>query len=333
VTVPLVAGYSDLVLVGGGGLGDVYRAVRVSTGGPVAIKVVREVGDMEATERRVLRELEALLKLKGHPNVVQVEEVIKRGTILALVMEFVSGGTLMDLLQRNGPLSSAQALIALTEVARALNDAHALGVVHRDIKPHNVMVSQFGQCKVCDFGIAALAKDTGYTDRTNALSYRYASPEEIDDEPEIGPPADVYSLGVSLRQLLTGETNPDRARMVSSTLDNEPAQRDLRTRLSRLADEMTARVALARPTASQVLNRAQEFDHELGVHGRAATVLDGRSRDNVRTPNDDAPTVIRPERSRPWPPPGSGEASSDQPRPGTPNELPDPSSSATNWWE
>ena len=174
-------GYHDVVRVGSGGLGDVYRAVRASTGGAVAIKVVRELGDREATERRVRRELHALLQLKGHPNVVQIEELIEHPTGLALVMEYVGGGSLMDLLDRGGWLTPSQALAAMADIARALADAHSLGIVHRDVKPHNVMIGQFGQCKVCDFGIAAVLKNAAYTDRTSALSYRYASPEEIED--------------------------------------------------------------------------------------------------------------------------------------------------------
>lgn len=158
-------GYDEIEVVGSGGLGDVYRARRASTGGHVAIKVVREQVDREATDRRVRRELEALLKLKGHPNVVQIEELIALPTGLALVMEYVGGGSLMEFLKTNGPLDPAQAVAAMTDVSRALGDAHTRGIVHRDIKPHNVMLGEFGQCKVCDFGIAAVFKDTAYTDR------------------------------------------------------------------------------------------------------------------------------------------------------------------------
>ena len=346
-------GYRDIEKVGAGGLGDVYRAIRESTGGDVAIKVVREHGDRDTTDRRVRRELDALLKLKGHPNVVQIEELITLPTGLALVMEFVGGGSLMDLLNTYGPLRPAHVVVAIADITRAIADAHALGIVHRDIKPHNVMVGQFGQCKVCDFGIAAVLKDTAYTDRTSALSYRYASPEELDDAPDIGPATDVYSLGVTLRQLMSGETKEQRATVVIDErcqfLQLSAVERETFRALEELAARMTSHVALMRPTAAEVLAKVREFERDLGAtrvtslhsHAPDAVVDDTEPRRQTPEPSDTQPRAKR-ATPTPVPPPPSDLDDRTVIRPRAPQPpaaepplrpLPNPNTTPDRWWE
>ena len=360
-------GYSNVAKVGSGGLGDVYSAIRDSTGGNVAIKVVRELGDRDATDRRVRRELDALLKLKGHPNVVQIEELISLPTGLALVMEYVSGGSLMAFLEASGPLSPAMAVAAMADVTRAIADAHSLGIVHRDIKPHNVMVGQFGQCKVCDFGIAAILKDTEYTDRTSALSYRYASPEELEDAPDIGPATDVYSLGVTVRQLLTAETNEARARQVADERRDfgqlSHLQRDALVALLALLEEMTNRDAAKRPTASAALAAVRQLERNLGAERAASLTAGPAIADAADTSPSGTPrpvpeavqsepdgdgsaegrTIRRPARELPSPT-GPDDRTVVRPRrqppaapvatPGeTPRQLPNPNSAPDRWWE
>ena len=141
-------GYLDAIQIGEGGLGNVYRATRESTGGVVAIKELREVGVGSPVWHRARRELEVLLRLRGHPNVIYVDEIIEGPLGPCLVMEFAPGGSLMDRLTTAGPLPAPELVLVGQHVSQALLAAHRLGVVHRDVKPHNLLVGSFGQVKV-----------------------------------------------------------------------------------------------------------------------------------------------------------------------------------------
>ncbi len=204
-------GYDQLVLVGEGGLGRVYRAVRLSTGGVVAIKELRDIAEASPAWRRAVREVEAMLRLKGHPCVVSVEEIVQGPNGPCIVMEYMAGGSLFDRLQ-HGPLSAAEVVLVGHQVAQALSAAHSVGVIHRDVKPHNILVGGFGQVKIGDFGIAAVIRESGQRTQTQALTLAYASPEELDGSDEVGPAADVYSLAATLGHLATGRKPSFRER-------------------------------------------------------------------------------------------------------------------------
>ena len=206
-------GYRDAIQVGEGGLGSVYRAVRESTGSVVALKELREVGVGSPVWHRARRELDAMLRLRGHPHVVYVEEIIEGPLGPCLVMEFAPGGSLMDRLTAAGSLTAPELVLVGQHVSQALVAAHRLGIVHRDVKPHNLLVGAFGQVKVCDFGIAALTRGAGGRTQTQAITLAYASPEELDGADEVGPPADVYSFGATLLHLATGHRPSFRERM------------------------------------------------------------------------------------------------------------------------
>lgn len=204
----VLAGYVEVEQIGRGGIGDVYRATRASTGATVAIKVLRDVGDGSAAWRRARRELAALVSLAGHAHVVQVHEVLDLDGHPALVMEYVSGGSIGDLLsRRDGVLTAGEVAVVGAHAARALVAAHEQAIVHRDVKPQNLLVDAYGHVKLCDFGVAALARSGEFHDRTTALSMRYASPEDLEDPSdgvEVGSPSDVYSLGATLLHLARG---------------------------------------------------------------------------------------------------------------------------------
>ena len=292
-------GYSDVRRVGEGGLGNLYRAVRDSTGGVVAIKELRDVGVGSPVGHRARRELEALLRLKGHPYVVSVEEIIEGPAGPCLVMEFATGGSLMDRLA-SGPFTGPELVLVGQHVALALNAAHDLGIVHRDVKPHNLLIGSFGQVKVCDFGIAALVRGAEGRTQTQAITLTYASPEELDGAEEVGPPADVYSFGATLLHLATGRRPSFRDRMGSDLGEELAANADpIVDEVLDLIRECLARDPENRPTMTDLASRFDEMSARLGqfrIQGFRVTAPARAAFPEMRNPpqlSPQAPTVQR----------------------------------------
>jgi len=218
-----VVGYGDCVLIGRGGVGEVYRSTRLSTGATVAIKVLQQVSDESAAWRRTRRELAAMVALAGHAHVIGVIEVHDLPGGPALVMEYAPGGSVGDLLaHRPAPRGIGEAVLIAEHAARALVAAHAQGIVHRDIKPHNLLIDGYGQVKLCDFGIASLARSEEFRSQTHAVSLRYASPEDLEGDRDAGPSTDIYSLGATLLHLVHGAPPSLRERLVGWEPPDEP---------------------------------------------------------------------------------------------------------------
>jgi hypothetical protein len=206
-TEPTVPGYHVVARIGRGGLGDVYRARRHASGETVAIKILRDVSDSSVAWHRTRRELAALTALGGHPNVIQPVELLELTEGPALVMEHAPGGSVADLIEerpQQPPMNVDEVVFVGRQTAAALVATHARGIVHRDIKPQNLLITAAGQIKLCDFGIAALTADEQYRTRTNAVSMRYASPEDLEHDQEVGLASDIYSLGATLLHLAHG---------------------------------------------------------------------------------------------------------------------------------
>ncbi|MGI8334019.1 bifunctional protein-serine/threonine kinase/phosphatase [Actinomadura scrupuli] len=202
-------GYTVLEALGEGGYATVYRARQLNPKRNVAIKVV-DLRVRERDLRRFQREVEAAARLSAHPNVVTLHAAGALGDGRPyLVMEMCTGGSLADWLRINGPLPPARVREIGVHIAGALGQAHRLGVLHRDIKPHNLLLTEFGQVALADFGIAALPEPGRELSVTlNTMTPAYASPESFDGaEPTAA--ADVYSLGATLYALLAGR--PPRA--------------------------------------------------------------------------------------------------------------------------
>ncbi|RAS68862.1 serine/threonine protein kinase [Lentzea atacamensis] len=206
MTAPHIPGLTDLRPLGAGGFATVYRAHQAQLGRDVAVKIDNRVLADERDRRRFIREAHAAAKLSGHPHVVGVHDanITAHGTPY-MVMELCTGGSLADQLDQRGPLPHEQVRDLGIKLADALSAAHAEGVLHRDIKPGNILVDRYGTPKLADFGLAALLDAQGGSTVTrDALSPSYAPPEAF-AMAEPTPQADVYSLAATLYTLLAGK--------------------------------------------------------------------------------------------------------------------------------
>ena len=192
--------------LGSGGMADVYLAHDNILERDVALKVMstRYATDEEFVER-FKREAQSAAAL-SHPNIVSIFDrgESEDGTYY-IAMEYLPGGTLKDRIMSKGALPARTAAAVALQIAEALQCAHERGVIHRDIKPHNILITESGDVKVTDFGIARAASSSTMT-RTGSIlgTAHYISPEQAMGEP-VGPASDLYSLGVVLYEMLTGE--------------------------------------------------------------------------------------------------------------------------------
>lgn len=195
--------YEILERIGTGGMAIVYKAKCHRLNRLVAIKILKsDLAQNEEFRRRFNAESQAVAQL-SHPNIVSVYDVSKGGDIEYIVMELIDGITLKQYMEKRGQLNWRESLHFITQIMRGLSHAHSRGIIHRDIKPQNIMVLRDGSVKVADFGIACLA-DSAQTLTQEALgSVHYISPEQArGDRPDAR--SDIYSSGVVLYEMLTG---------------------------------------------------------------------------------------------------------------------------------
>jgi eukaryotic-like serine/threonine-protein kinase len=200
--------------IGSGGFGTVYEAWDGRLERPVAVKAI-EAGAATAPER-VLREAQAAARL-NHPGIVTLYEMGEEDGSALLVTELVEGATL-DRMRRTGELSDREVGEIGADLCEALDHAHARGVVHRDVKPQNVLVTAEGEprAKLMDFGVARIADATALTAPGGVLgTLAYMAPEQAEGR-EAGPEADVYSLALTLYECWAGE-NPNRRSTPAAT--------------------------------------------------------------------------------------------------------------------
>lgn len=206
-------------LVGIGGMAMVFEADDLLKKTTVAVKILKEeFAADEVSVQRFINESKAVLML-SHPNIVKIFDVSVKGEYKYIVMEYIDGITLKAYMQRKGMLSVKETIAYSIQILRALEHAHLGGVVHRDIKPQNIMLLRSGQIKVTDFGIAKLpdAKTLTATDKAIGTVY-YISPEQAAGEKGIDRRTDLYSVGVLMYEMITGKLPFDGENPVSIAL-------------------------------------------------------------------------------------------------------------------
>jgi len=205
-------------LIGIGGMANVYRAYDVIDDRVVAIKILRdEHMSNDELQRRFRNESKAISVL-SHPNIVKVFDVSFSEKVQYIVMEYIDGITLKEYIEQQGVIRWKEAVHFLVQILRALQHAHDKGIVHRDIKPQNMMLLRDGTVKVTDFGIARFARndDSTLSDKTIG-SVHYISPEQAQGAPTDGR-TDIYSVGVMMYEMLTGQLPFDADTPVSVAL-------------------------------------------------------------------------------------------------------------------
>ncbi|MBX3474248.1 MAG: serine/threonine protein kinase [Planctomycetes bacterium] len=250
-----------LAELGTGGMGKVFKGHHLGLDKPVAVKVMGHqlAGDSMA-KARFLREARTAAKL-DHSGIVRVLDVNEEGGVPYIVMEYIEGTDLAALLKQHGALDGMATLRAVAQVADGLANAHAEGIVHRDIKPHNIFAAKDGRVKLGDFGLArAVEQVTELTMPGAAIGTAYyMSPEQAQGK-DVDQRSDIYSLGVTAWHLLTGQTPYTGTTPVSIAVQH--VNNDIpyeRERFGHLPDpvvylliSMTARDPARRPTAQAV---------------------------------------------------------------------------------
>jgi eukaryotic-like serine/threonine-protein kinase len=211
--------------LGVGGMGIVYRAKYLKNGAYVAVKVLSP--DLMADEKiavRFQREM-AILKKLQHPHIVKYYGGSSSGPTKYYAMELVKGGSLEQMLRKRGPLDWELAVDYAIQIAKALEHAHAAGVIHRDLKPANLLVTRDG-LKLTDFGIARDTQSTALTAAGKTLgTMAYMAPEQISGRHPVGAKTDLYALGCVIFEMLTGRTvfqSETQPEMLFKHLDEEP---------------------------------------------------------------------------------------------------------------
>ena len=207
--------YELLERIGEGGMADVYRATDVVDNKTVAVKILKkEFAENEEFLRRFRNESKAIAVL-SHPNIVKIFDVGFSDRIQFIVMEYIDGFTLNEYMDQEGQLDWRDAVHYILQILRALQHAHSKGIVHRDIKPQNIMMLPDGTIKVMDFGIAKFAREDGKTGTDKAIgTVHYISPEQARGG-VTDAKSDLYSVGVMFYEMLTGKKPFDTDNPVS----------------------------------------------------------------------------------------------------------------------
>lgn len=202
-----ISGYKILGKLGAGAMATVYKAKQISLDRIVAIKKLpKKFSSNPQFIERFFAEGRAAAQL-NHPNIVQAFDVGNEGDLYYFVMEYVEGRSVHDDIVTHKRYKESEAIDIAIQVAEALEHAHDRGLIHRDVKPKNIMITREGVVKLADMGLARAMSDVEAAEAEAGRAFGtpyYISPEQIRGEKDIGPPADIYSLGVTLYHMVTG---------------------------------------------------------------------------------------------------------------------------------
>ena len=216
--------YELLEKIGEGGMGSVYKAKCRLLNRFVAVKILKaELNNDEDFVARFKREATSIASL-SHPNIVNVHDVGTEEHINFIVMEYIDGKTLKEIIKENGRINSKETLDIAYQIAKALECAHKSNIIHRDIKPDNVMITEDNMVKVMDFGIAKVADSRTATNSNNIMgTVRYFSPEQAKGN-FVDCRSDIYSLGIVMYEMATGQVpyNADSAISIAMMHIQEP---------------------------------------------------------------------------------------------------------------
>lgn len=282
-----------------GGMSTVYRCLDLRLGRAVAAKVMDgDYLDDPISRDRFTREARAMAQLR-HPNILGVYDFSSAGEHVYLITELITGGTLGELLAETGPLDPATATVMLRSVLQGLSVAHAKGLVHRDIKPHNVLIDADGGIKLADFGLVRAMNNTQKTSNQIVGTVSYISPEQVDGG-RITPATDVYSAGIVLFELLTGQVpfvgETSLGRALARLHNDVPAPSDLIDGVPPLFDALVASATTRNPDerfrdAREFLDALDDVASELELPHVAVPIPENAAahRAAVQTPFAESP--------------------------------------------
>ena len=312
--------YEIREIIGVGGMAVVYKAYDNIDDRIVAVKILKDEYLTNADFRRRFKNESKAIAVLSHPNIVKVYDVSFGDRLQYIVMEYIEGITLKEYIGQQGQLSWKETVYFLAQILRALQHAHDKGIIHRDVKPQNILLLENGTIKVTDFGIARMAHSETSTAAGSAVgSVHYISPEQAKGEPTDNK-ADIYSVGVVLYEMLTGTVPFDGDTAVSVALmqlQKEPRHpREINPNIPIGLEQITMRAMQKRPRDRY--QSASEMLMDLDAFRRNPQI-----RFNYNYFVDDQPTINAPA-NRPAPQPRSQQPRPQQPRPQQPRPQPRP---------
>ncbi len=283
--------------IGEGGMAVVYKGADTLLGRTVAVKILREnlTGDNNLV-RSFRREALSAANL-SHPNIVNVYDVGQENNLYYIVMEYIDGQTLKDLILKKGTLPPSQVISIAIQICEALEEAHKHNTVHRDIKPHNILITPEGRVKVADFGIARGITTTTITYTSTIIgSVHYLSPEQASGKPA-EERSDIYSLGIVLYEMLTGTVPFSGENMVAVALkhiqENVPFPAEMNTEVSLELEEIIMQAVEKNPadryrTAKDLKEDLKILEEHLKMNFSYTNKYNGRASNGQRPRNNNS---------------------------------------------